>query len=81
MKLKNEFSEMDCKSKSFIRALVTAVCRSCLGEDSKIDATLFKKRSPILTKFIAENEELELESLFAVQALDRKMQHQPGKKI
>ena len=73
----SEFGENDCKSKAFIRALVTAVCRSCLIE-SKLDPALFKKRSPILTKFINRNDEYELESLFAVQALDHKMQHQPG---
>jgi len=43
-----------------------------------VDSQLFKKRSPILTKFINHNEEYELEALYAVQALDHKMQHQPG---
>ena len=56
-----------------------AVCRVCML-DGKIDPNLFKKRSPILTKYIARKEELELESLFAVQALDHKTQHQPGNK-
>merc|ERR1712127_206146 len=77
-KIENEFSDNDCNSKSFIRAVVTAVCRSCLDSTNKLDTNLFKQRIPVLTKFINRNEEFELECLFAVQALDHKMQHQPG---
>ena len=32
-----------------------------------------------MAKFLARNEELELEALFAVQELDAKMNHQPGR--
>ena len=71
-----EFSEQDCSSKAFVRALVIALCRSCLTE-SKIDPELFKKRSPIITKY-AINEDLELEALFAVQALDHRINNLPG---
>lgn len=74
---KNEFNDADCVTKPFIRALVIAVCRSCLV-DNKIDAFLFKNRTSILTKFIGKKEELELEALFAVQAVDHKMKHLPG---
>lgn len=82
-KIENEFSESDCAAKAFIRAIVTTVVRSCLDQSTapgkdKLDSQLFKKRSSILTKFINHNEEFELESLYAVQALDHKMQHQPG---
>jgi len=82
-KIEDEFSDSDCAAKAFIRAIVTAVCRSCLDQSGtsgkdKVDSQLFKKRSPILTKFINHNEDLELEALYAVQALDHKMQHQPG---
>lgn len=63
-------------SKSFIRALVIAVCNSCYS--GKIDPDLFKKRSHILKRYICENEDLELEALYAVQALDHRLQHQPG---
>ena len=78
-KIESEFGDIDCQSKAFIRALVTAVCRSCLDASNKLDHTRFKNRSSILTKFINRNEEFELEALFAIQALDHKMQHQPGK--
>ena len=78
-KIEAEFGEIDCQSKAFIRAIVTAVCRSCLdSNNNKLDPQLFKIRSPILTKYINRNEEFELEALFAIQALDHKMQHQPG---
>lgn len=76
-RIESEFSDSDCTSKAFIRAIVTAVCRSCLDSNNKLDSNLFKKRGPILTKFINRNDDFELESLFAVQALDHKMQHQP----
>ena len=56
---------------------MTAVCRSCII-DSKIDQDLFKKRGLILSKYIARKDKLELESLFAIQTLDYKLQHQPG---
>ena len=58
--------------------MVTAVCRSCLDVSNKLEHVRFKNRSSILTKFINRNEEFELEALFAIQALDHKMQHQPG---
>jgi hypothetical protein len=74
---KNEFGECDFVSKPFIRALVISVCRSCYI-DNKIDALIFKERCSILTKYIARNEEFELEALFAVQALDHRTKHQPG---
>lgn len=75
------FDEIDAKfpntnSKPFIRALVIAVCSSCYS--GKIDPDLFKKRSHILKRYIKDDEELELEALFAVQALDHRLQHQPG---
>jgi hypothetical protein len=76
-KIETEFGQIDCESKPFIRALVISVCISCLV-DNKIDTELFKKRAPILTKFIAKREDKELEALFAIQALDHRTQHQPS---
>lgn len=75
--IENEFGTVDCESKPFIRALVISVCMSCYFEN-KIDADLFKKRAAILNKFIAKREEFELESLYAIQALDHRTQHQPS---
>ncbi|CAF0929985.1 unnamed protein product [Brachionus calyciflorus] len=76
-KIEKEYSPSECSSKPFIRALVIAVCNSCYNQN-KFDADLFKKRVPILNKYIAKKEDLELESLFAIQTLDNRLKHQPG---
>lgn len=77
-KIENEFGSIDCESRAFIRALVISVCSSCL-DNKMIDSDMFKKRAAILNKFIAKREELELESLYAIQALDFRTKHQPSK--
>jgi hypothetical protein len=56
---------------------MTTICRSCII-DSKIDQDLLKNRVLILSKYIAGKDDLQVESLFAIQALDYKLQHQPG---
>ena len=76
---KNEFDESDLACKPFIRSLVVSVCRSCYMYDSKLDTGLFKKRSSILKFYLAESTYNELEALFAVQSLDYRMKHKPGK--
>ena len=59
---------------------MSGVCRSCyIKTENKVDPDLFKKRVPVLSKFIARIDDLELESLYAVQALDHKMKHPVGK--
>ena len=42
-KIENEFGQIDCESKHFIRALVISVCTSC-QTDNKIDPELFQIR-------------------------------------
>ncbi|CAF0757292.1 unnamed protein product [Brachionus calyciflorus] len=76
-KIESEYDPPKCDSKEFIRALVISLCNSCYI-DNKFDADLFKKRVPILKKFIANKKDHELESLFAIQALDYRFNHQPG---
>ena len=75
-KKKNEFSEHDCSSKAFIRALVVSLCRTCLV-DTNIDDVLFKKRKPILSKYVT-TEALELDTLNAVQSIDHRTKHLTG---
>lgn len=75
--IKSNFSELDLRRKEFIRALVICVCKSCLVE-RKIDIDLFKTRAFILKVFLNHNEDLELETLYAVQALDHRTKHYPG---
>ena len=76
-KIEKEFATNELESKTFVRALVMSVSRSCHKQD-KLDTATFKKRSCILNRFIGKKEELELEALFAIQALDHRMKHQPG---
>lgn len=60
---------------------MTAVSRSCIFDTEgklQIDRALFLERLSVLTKYIARNDELELESLFAIQALDHKLLHPQG---
>ncbi|CAF1069214.1 unnamed protein product, partial [Brachionus calyciflorus] len=71
-KIEKEYSPSECSSKPFIRALVIAVCNSCYNE-KKIDTDLFKKRVPILKKYITNKGDLELESLFAIQTLTHRI--------
>ncbi len=71
-----QFSAAELQSKLFVRALVISVCRSCHQE--KFDLQLFKHRSSLLHKYIGKREEMELEALFAIQALDHRMKHLPG---
>lgn len=80
-KIESEFDEIDFTSKEFIRSFVTAVCSCCMDENNKLDRIRFKNLSPLLTKFMNKNKEFELEGLFAIQALNLKMKHQPGKLI
>ena len=78
--IENEYSDIDVLSKTFVRSLMIAVIESCLNEEGKLDPVRFNKLAPILSKFISHNEELELESLFAVQTLDTRKQHLSGKR-
>ena len=73
-RIENEFN---CQSKVFIRALVIAYCRSCCNSITGFNRTLFKNRKSILNRFI-NTKEFELESLYAIQELDHRMQHQEG---
>ena len=63
----------------FLRALVTALCRSCLDScGKKFDINLFLKRFSILKRFVKNDPAYELETLKSVQALDHKLKHLPG---
>ena len=77
-KIKSEFSDFECQSKAFIRALVTAVCRNCLSFFNGLERIKFRNSYTLLTKFTNKNKELEIEALLAIQALDHKTQHQKG---
>ena len=80
--IESEFNEFDLNSKVFIRALVTALVRSCLDPNNKLTRKQNKIQLmnffPIFTKYITLIEEFELETLLAIQVLDQKLRH-PGK--
>jgi uncharacterized coiled-coil protein SlyX len=76
-RIRKQFSEAELKTKLFVRALVISVMRSCYV-DNKFDKEAFTRRCPILLTHIGKLEEMELEALFAIQALDHRMNHQPG---
>jgi len=67
-------------SSQFIRALVTSVCSRCIqAEESskdkyKVNESLLKSRSSLLKTFIV-SPNLELQGLYALQALVHKLEH------
>ena len=72
-------SNVKLQLKRFLRVFVTSLSRSCLDTSGKkFDINLFIKRYPILKEFIRNDQEFELETLKAVQALDHRLKHIPG---
>jgi len=71
------------QSSQFIRALLTSVCSHCIqAEESskdkyKVNETLLKSRTSLLKTFIV-NAQLELQGLYALQALLHKLQQPYG---
>ncbi|KFM57183.1 Eukaryotic translation initiation factor 4 gamma 3, partial [Stegodyphus mimosarum] len=66
---------------SFIRALVTAVHEDAItGTDPKyeLDTPRLKKRIPLLTRYIDHNGNLELQALYAIQALMNQLNQPKG---
>ncbi len=77
-KIQNEFdaNRNETQTHTFIRALVTCVCLSCLDVTFKLDSDLFKMRTSLLKNFIRSNDLFQLECLKAFQSIDYKLQHQ-----
>lgn len=63
-----EFSGKERISKEFLRVLISLTCKSCLSSIS-FDSVLFKKRCPVLSLFISQTENGQLEALISIQAL------------
>ena len=66
------------KSKEFISFLTTAVCESCINNEGKLNTAILNKKLPIISKFLANKQELDLEVLYAAQNLDAKYGYLPG---
>ena len=78
-KIESNFGKIGSQSKFFIRVLVIAVCKNYLDlKKSKADSIRFKTLANILSIFIKTNKEFELESLFAIQELEKRIQIYPG---
>ena len=80
-RIETEFVISECKSSVFIRALVTSLVRSCLDANNRLCKKQSKNKLmnlfPVFTKYITLNQEFEMETLHAIQALDQKLKH-PG---
>lgn len=65
----------------FIRALVTIICQNTTegeGQNCRIDPDSLKQRGPVLQRYIDNKRPLELQALFAVQALNHSLHNPPG---
>uniref|UniRef100_A0AAR2IJC3 Eukaryotic translation initiation factor 4 gamma, 3a n=1 Tax=Pygocentrus nattereri TaxID=42514 RepID=A0AAR2IJC3_PYGNA len=64
--------ESQMSSSSFLRALMTAVCKAAVTDDNsscKVDTAIIQKRLPVLHKYLNSDTERQLQALYALQAL------------
>ncbi|PSN41963.1 hypothetical protein C0J52_06437, partial [Blattella germanica] len=69
------------KEPEFIRALMTAICRSAIGSQKsmwKLNDTHFLQQQKLVMKYVDNKEELELQCLYAVQSLIHELEHPQG---
>ncbi|ESO89979.1 hypothetical protein LOTGIDRAFT_124155, partial [Lottia gigantea] len=67
------------KCPRFIRTLMTAVCKSAIdGVNCKVTQRVIKQRQALLVRYIDNQQEFELQALYALQALVNELQHPPG---
>ncbi|KAL3861768.1 hypothetical protein ACJMK2_007789 [Sinanodonta woodiana] len=80
--IEEEVDELTIKQEYFIRALMTAVCKSAVIVSSnnlmKVDKSQIQRRVNLLEKYLDHQANFELQALFALQALVHKMEHPPG---
>ncbi|KAM6313049.1 eukaryotic translation initiation factor 4 gamma 3 isoform 2-T2 [Podargus strigoides] len=73
--------ESQMSSPTFLRALMTAVCKAAIIADSssfRVDTAVIKQRVPILLKYLDSDTEKELQALYALQALIVKLDQPPN---
>ncbi|XP_062889169.1 eukaryotic translation initiation factor 4 gamma 3-like isoform X3 [Mobula hypostoma] len=73
--------ESQIGSSTFLRALMTTVCRSSItgeGASSRVDATIIQQRLRLLLKYLNSDPERELQALYALQALIVKLDQPPN---
>ncbi|XP_051957506.1 eukaryotic translation initiation factor 4 gamma 3 isoform X1 [Xyrauchen texanus] len=64
--------ESQMSSSSFLRALMTAVCKAAVKDENtscRVDTAIIQRRLPILHKYLNSNTERQLQALYALQAL------------
>ncbi|KAM6116882.1 eukaryotic translation initiation factor 4 gamma 3 isoform 8-T9 [Phoenicopterus ruber ruber] len=73
--------ESQMSSPTFLRALMTAVCKAAIIADSSsfcVDTVVIKQRVPILLKYLDSDTEKELQALYALQASIVKLDQPPN---
>ncbi|XP_025906737.1 eukaryotic translation initiation factor 4 gamma 3 [Nothoprocta perdicaria] len=73
--------ENQMSSPTFLRALMTAVCKAAIIADSssfRVDNAVIKQRVPILLKYLDSDTEKELQALYALQASIVKLDQPPN---
>lgn len=68
-------------SPTFLRALMTAVCKAAIVGDCsscRVDTTFLKQKVSVLVKYLDSNVERELQALYALQALIVKLDQPPN---
>ncbi|XP_072334638.1 eukaryotic translation initiation factor 4 gamma 3 isoform X20 [Scyliorhinus torazame] len=73
--------ESQIGSSTFLRALMTTVCRSAItgeGAPSRVDANIIQQRLRLLLKYLNSDTERELQALYALQALIVKLDQPPN---
>ncbi|KAM9270113.1 eukaryotic translation initiation factor 4 gamma 3 isoform 5-T6 [Morus bassanus] len=73
--------ESQMSSPTFLRALMTAVCKAAIIADSSsfcVDTAVVKQRVPILLKYLDSDTEKELQALYALQASIVKLDQPPN---
>uniref|UniRef100_A0A8C5C2B7 Eukaryotic translation initiation factor 4 gamma 3 n=1 Tax=Gadus morhua TaxID=8049 RepID=A0A8C5C2B7_GADMO len=64
--------ESQMSSSPFLRALMTAVCKAAVRDESspcRVDTALIQRRLPVLLKYLNSDTERQLQALYALQAL------------
>ncbi|NWS62139.1 IF4G3 factor, partial [Chunga burmeisteri] len=73
--------ESQMSSPTFLRALMTAVCKAAIIADSssfRVDTAVINQRVPILLKYLDSDTEKELQALYALQASIVKLDQPPN---
>uniref|UniRef100_A0A8C8FPK8 Eukaryotic translation initiation factor 4 gamma, 3a n=1 Tax=Oncorhynchus tshawytscha TaxID=74940 RepID=A0A8C8FPK8_ONCTS len=64
--------ESQMSSSQFLRALMTAVCKAAVKDESascRVDVAIIQRRLPVLLKYLNSDTERQLQALYALQAL------------